>query len=88
MVSEDGIGLRKVDSSRIMIEVRIFVTKPATMKYSRASAGRNLEMKIERQKVGERQGELGTDPYRPRQIALGSCIVVATSLPIGDTLGS
>jgi len=69
VVSEDGIGLGRADSSRIIIGVRIFVTKPATMKYSRASAGRNLKMKVERQKVGERQGELGTDPYRPRQIA-------------------
>ena len=35
-VSEDGIGLGKADSSRMIIGARIFVTKPATMKGRRA----------------------------------------------------
>ena len=35
-VSEDGIGLGKADSSRMIIGGRIFVTKPATMKGRRA----------------------------------------------------
>jgi hypothetical protein len=35
VVSEDGIGLGKADSSRIIIGARIFVTKPATIKGGR-----------------------------------------------------
>jgi hypothetical protein len=47
-VSEDGIGLGKAGSPKIKITVRMLVTKAARMKYSRASAGDILEMKVER----------------------------------------
>ena len=48
MVSEDGIGLGKAGSPNIIITVRMLVTKAAMMKYSRASAGDILEVKVER----------------------------------------
>ena len=47
VVSEDRIGLGKAGSPRIIMKVRMFVTKAATMKYIRAWAGCILRMKVE-----------------------------------------
>jgi len=48
VVSEDIIGLGKAGNPRIIMKVRMVVTKAAMMKYSRAWAGCILGMKVER----------------------------------------
>jgi hypothetical protein len=48
VVSEDGIGLEKAGSPNIINTARMLVAQAAMMKYSRASAGDILEIKVER----------------------------------------